>query len=170
MIRRILATIAVAAAALFAAPAAAQASEGGTGYVGQGTNLTLTVGQVGTMTFTGLPPSTPSTATAPDAVTLAVLKAATASRPTDASGTVSYQVSSNTPGTYTVTVTAGQYVATGTLTVVPADTAGKTTGTAATGFDLPVLWIWIAVGAIVLGAALVLVLTTVRRSRKAEAE
>ncbi|QEO13664.1 hypothetical protein FLP10_03930 [Agromyces intestinalis] len=166
MIRKIFATVAVAAAVLLAAPATATAQEGGTGYVGQGTNVTLTVGQVGTMTFTGLAPSSPSTATAPDAVTLAVLKASTASRPTDATGTVSYQVSSNTPGTYTITATAGQYVATGTLTVVPADTPARASGSlSGTGFDLPVLWLWIGGGALILGAALIVVLTTVRRSR-----
>ncbi|WP_127792785.1 hypothetical protein [Agromyces sp. LHK192] len=165
MIRKVLAGVAVVAAALLAAPAAASADETA-GYTGQGTNVTLTVGEVGTMTFSGLAPSTPSTATVDDAVTItAVLKAATATKPTDASGTVSYSVSSNTPGTYTVTATAGQYVATGTLTVVPADTAGAGTGLSATGFDLPVLWMWIGGGALILGAALVIVLTTVRRSR-----
>ncbi|MET4157291.1 hypothetical protein [Agromyces sp. PvR057] len=164
MIRKILATVAVVAAALIGAPAAAQAA-GGAGYTGQGTNVTLTVGEVGTMTFSGLPPNTPSTATAPDAVTLAVLKAATASRPTDASGTVSFQVSSNTPGTYTITDTAGDWVATGTLTVVPADTA-STGGIATTGYDAPVLWIWIGGGALLLGAALVVVMMTVRRARQ----
>lgn len=162
MIRKILATIAIAAAALAAAPAAATAA----GYTGQGTNVTLEVGEVGTMTFSGLPANTPSTATADDAVTLAVLRAATASRPTDASGTVSYAVSANAPGTYTITATAGQYVATGTLTVVPADAAGAANaGIATTGYDAPVLWLWIAGGALLLGVALVVVMTTVRRAR-----
>ncbi|GAA1962122.1 hypothetical protein [Agromyces allii] len=163
MIRKILATVAVVAAALIGAPAAAQAA-GGAGYTGQGTNVTLTVGEVGTITFSGLPPNTPSTATAPDAVTLAVLKAATASRATDASGSVSFQVSSNTPGTYTITDTAGDWVATGTLTVVPADSASG--GIATTGYDAPVLWIWIGAGALLLGVALVVVMTTVRRARR----
>ncbi|MRG60439.1 hypothetical protein GE115_11260 [Agromyces sp. CFH 90414] len=165
MIRKILATAAIAAAALLTVPAAANAAEPA-GYTGQGTNLTLTVGETGTMTFSGLAPSTPSTATVDDAVTIAVIKAATASKPTDATGTVSYQVSSNTPGTYTVTATAGQYVATGTLTVVPADKAAAAgSGLSATGYDVPVLWLWIGGGALILGAALVVVLTTVRRSR-----
>ncbi|MGI9822613.1 hypothetical protein [Agromyces sp. Marseille-Q5079] len=165
MIRKILATVAIAAVALIAAPAAANADET-TGYVGQGTDVTLTVGEVGTMTFSGLTASTPSTATADDLVTLAVLKASTASKPTDATGTVSYQVSSNTPGTYTITAVAGDSVATGTLTVVPADTAGGTgTGIADTGYDMPVLWLWIGGGALLLGAALIVVLTTVRRAR-----
>ncbi|WP_394550981.1 hypothetical protein ACDF64_10310 [Agromyces sp. MMS24-JH15] len=129
--------------------------------------MTVVVGQAGTLNFSGFPPNTPSTATASDLVTLSVLRAATASKPTSATGTVSYTAVSNTPGTYTITVTAGQTVGVGTLTVVPADTAGGST-TPSTGFDLPVLWIWIAVGAIALGAALVIVLTTVRRSRKSE--
>lgn len=164
MIRKILATVAIAAVALIAAPAAANADE--TGYVGQGTDVTLTVGEVGTMTFSGLTASTPSTATADDLVTLAVVKASTASKPTDATGTVSYQVSSDTPGTYTITAVAGDSVATGTLTVVPADTAGGTgTGIADTGYDMPVLWLWIGGGALLLGAALIVVLNTVRRAR-----
>ena len=157
MIRKILATVAIAAAALVAAPAAASAA----GYTGQGTDVTLAVGEVGTMTFSGLTPSTSSTASADDLVTIEPT-----SQPTDATGTVSYRVSSNTPGTYTVTVTAGNSVATGTLTVVPADTAGGTgTGIADTGYDTPVLWLWIGGGALLLGAALIVVLTTVRRAR-----
>ncbi|GAA1510602.1 hypothetical protein BJ978_000138 [Agromyces terreus] len=167
MIRKILATVAVAAAALIAVPAAAHAEP--TGYVGQGTDLTLEVGEVGTMVFSGLTPSTPSTATADDLVVLAVLKASTASRPTDASGTVSYDMSSNTPGTYTITATAGESVATGTLTVVPAEPStpadSSSSGIAETGYDMPVLWLWIGGGALLLGAALIVVLTTVRRSR-----
>ncbi|UOE44318.1 hypothetical protein [Agromyces larvae] len=130
--------------------------------------MTTNVGTSVTLTFTGFPPNTPSTATAPDAVTLSVIKASMFSRPTDAAGSVSYTASSTTPGTSTITVTAGQVVATGTLTVVPAD-AGAGTGDRAlmgTGFDLPVLWIWIGGGALILGAALIVVLTTVRRARK----
>lgn len=168
MLRKILAGAAVAVAALLAAPAAATAA----GYGGQGPAVVAAPGEAVTLTFTGLPANTPSTAVAPDAVTLAILKAGTASKPTDASGSVSYTASATTPGTYTITVTAGQTVATATLTVVPADAgsgAGSSGGSsdgglADTGVD-PVLFVWIGGGALALGAALVVVLSTVRRAR-----
>lgn len=167
MIRKAIATAALAVLAAIAVPAAAQAGEAG--YTGQGPSVTAAPGEAVSLTFTGLPANTPSTATAPDAVTLAVLKAATASKPTDASGSVTYQASATQPGTYTITVTAGQSVATATLTVVPADTAGGGSGSgddlASTGFDLPVLALWIGGGALALGAALIAVMTTVRRGR-----
>lgn len=153
------------AAALLAAPVAASAA----GYGGQGpATVTVVAGEAATLTFTDLPPNTPSTAVAPDAVTLAILKAGTASKPTDAAGSVTYTASATTPGTYTVTVTAGQTVATATLTVVAADSAGSSDsgggGLAETGVD-PVLFVWIGAGALALGAALVVVLATVRRAR-----
>lgn len=167
MIRKALATAALAAVALFAVPVAAQAEEAG--YTTQGPAVTAAPGEAVSLTFTGLPANTPSTATAPDAVTLAALKATTASKPTDASGSVTYQASATQPGTYTITVTAGGVVATATLTVVPADTAGGGSGSgddlASTGFDLPVLALWVGGGALVLGAALIAVMTTVRRNR-----
>lgn len=165
MIRKALATAALAAVALFAVPVAAQAEEAG--YTTQGPAVTAAPGEAVSLTFTGLPANTPSTATAPDAVTLAVLKASTASKPTDASGSVTYQASATQPGTYTITVTAGGVVATATLTVAPSDTAGGGSGDdlASTGFDLPVLALWVGGGALVLGAALIAVMTTVRRNR-----
>jgi hypothetical protein len=176
MLRKILAGTAVAFAALLATPAAATAA----GYGGQGPVAeTVVAGEAVSLTFSGLPANTPSTAVAPDAVTLAILKAGTASKPTDASGSVTYTASATTPGTYTITVTAGQVVATGTLTVLPTD-SGAAPGTgpgaggsgsgsadgglANTGVD-PVLFAWIGGGALALGAALVVVLSTVRRAR-----
>ncbi|MDR5701485.1 hypothetical protein [Agromyces aerolatus] len=170
-----LAGAAIAVVALFAAPAAANA------YGEQPPVVeTVEAGEAVALSFTGLPPNTPSTAVAPDAVTLAILKAGTASKPTDASGSVTYSASATIPGTYTITVTAGQAIATATLTVVPADGTGAGPGAGdgsgsgsggsadgglpSTGVD-PVLFVWIGGGALLLGAALVVVLSTVRRAR-----
>jgi LPXTG-motif cell wall-anchored protein len=152
MLRKIFAGAAIAVVALFAAPAAAN--------------------EAVSLSFSGLPANTPSTAVAPDAVTLAILKAGTASKPTDANGSVTYTASATQPGTYTITVTAGQTTATATLTVAPADGTGGGSGSGgsadgglpSTGVD-PVLFVWIGGGALLLGAALVVVLSTVRRSR-----
>lgn len=164
MTRKLLAAALLALAATFTIPSVANAA----GYTGQGPTVTVTAGEVASLTFTGLPPNTPSTASADDAVTLGILKASTASRPTDASGSVTYTAMATIPGTYTITVTAGSAVATATLTVAPADTAGGGSGgggLADTGYDVPMLAVWGGVGALVLGAALIAVLVTVRRNR-----
>lgn len=168
MLRKILAGAAIAAAALLATPVAANA-------YGEQPPIAETIepGEAVTFGFTGLPANTPSTAVAPDAVTLAVLKAATLSKVTSADGTVTYTASATTPGTYTITVTAGSETRVATLTVVPADGGalpGSGSGSSAdggladTGVD-PVLFAWIGGGALALGAALVVVLSTVRRAR-----
>ena len=161
MTRKLLAVAALALAAVFAAPTVANAA----GYTGQGTSVTAEVGESVDLTFDGLPANTPSTASADDAVTLSILKASTASKPTDASGAVTYTASASEPGTYTITVTAGSAVATATLTVAPADSASGSKGLADTGYDVPVLALWGGAGAILLGAALIVVLVTVRRNR-----
>ncbi|QAY74707.1 sortase [Agromyces protaetiae] len=163
MLRKILATFAVAAAVLVAAPIAANADE----YPEQGTPATVAPGEVAQLGFSGLPANTPATASAPDAVTLSIIKASTLTRSTDANGAVTFGASATQPGTYTITVTAGGETATATLTVLPADSsgdAGSDSGLPHTGVD-PVLWVWIGGGALLLGAALVIVLTTVRRNR-----
>ncbi len=172
MIRKTLAIAAIALGALIVAPAAANAEEAG--YTGQGASVSVEPGETASLTFTGLPANTPSTATAPDAVTLGVLKASTASHPTDASGSVTYTAAASTPGgTYTITVTAGgQAVATGgTFTVEPSDAVSGSggdsdSGLPHTGYDLPIIVIWIAVGVLLLGAAFVVVTATVRRARR----
>lgn len=161
MTRKLLAAALLALAATFAIPSVANAA----GYTGDGPGtVTAEAGEAVALTFTDLPPNTPSTASADDAVTLSILKAATASKPTSASGSVTYTASATTPGTYTITVSAGSAVATGTLTVVPADSASGG-GLADTGYDVPMLAVWGGVGAVVLGAALIAVLVTVRRNR-----
>jgi hypothetical protein len=163
MARKLVAAALLALTAVFAVPAVANAA----GYTGDGPGtVTAEVGEAVALTFTDLPANTPSTASADDAVTLSVLKAATASKPTSASGSVTYTASASEPGTYTITVTAGSAVATATLTVTPADAAGGSgSGLPSTGYEIPMLAVWGGVGAIVLGIALVAVLATVRRNR-----
>ncbi|RXZ72218.1 hypothetical protein [Agromyces albus] len=163
MTRKLVAAALLALAAVFAIPTVANAGEAG--YTGDGPGVvTVDVGETVSLTFSDLPPNTPSTATADDAVTLSVLKASTASKPTSASGAVTYTAMSTQAGTYTITVTAGQAVATATLTVVPADSS-STGGLPSTGYDFPIALLWGGVGAVILGGALVAVLTTVRRNR-----
>lgn len=162
MARKLVAAALLALTAAFAVPAVANAA----GYTGQGPGtVSAVVGEAVSLTFTDLPPNTPSTASADDAVTLSVLKAATASKPTSASGSVTYTAAASEPGTYTITVTAGSAVATATLTVAPADSGSGAGGLPSTGYEFPVLLLWGGVGALVLGVALVAVLATVRRNR-----
>ena len=169
MLKKFLVGVALAVAAMISAPAAA----GALGYTDQNGTAAQTVsGQVVSMTFTGFPPNTPATASAPDAVTLSMLKATSLSRPTDADGAVVFGASATQPGTYTITVTAGGLVATGTLTVVPVDSAagdgpgaGAEDGIPGTGYDAPWQWVWIGGGALLLGAALVVALNASRRAR-----
>jgi hypothetical protein len=83
----------------------------------------------------------------------------------------------NASGTYTTTATGltSGTVGTASLTVATADaavSAGAGSGTnvsngglAATGYDAPMLAIWAAAGALLLGIALMVVLTVVRRQR-----
>ncbi|QTX05422.1 hypothetical protein [Agromyces archimandritae] len=167
------AAIVAAVALVFGGSAAAQAA----GYVAQGPSVTIVEGDSIAMTFTGFEANTPSTASAPDEVAFASLRAATASTPTDGSGSVTYTVTSDIPGTYTITVTAGQLVATGTLTVIPVDECADAAdpcraaadagsgGLPGTGYELPLLFLWIGLGALALGGAFVFVLRTVRRAR-----
>jgi hypothetical protein len=82
---------------------------------------------------------------------------------------------SDASGTYTVTATGltSGTVGTASLTVASADgAAGTGTGTdassgglASTGYDAPMLAIWAAAGALLLGVALMVALTVVRRQR-----
>jgi hypothetical protein len=167
MARKLVAAALLALAAVFAIPAAANAAGYAT-YTGEGPGVVNAQrGLSVAMQFTDLPPQVPSTASADDNVTLSVLKATTASKPTDAAGTVTYEAMAEEVGTYTVTVTAGGEVATATLVVLPEDSAagGSTGGLPSTGYDFPVLLLWGGAGAVVLGVALVGVLATVRRNR-----
>ena len=164
MFKKVLATGLLAVLAVFAVPAAANA------YETDGPEVTVAPGVAVTLTFTGFDANEPTTASAPDAVTLGVVKVVTSlSRPADASGAVKYTASATQPGTYTITVTGlSGKVAIGTLTVAPTDSGagtGANGGLPNTGLQAPMLIIWGAAGALALGIALTVVLTIVRRQK-----
>jgi hypothetical protein len=102
--------------------------------------------------------------------TLAVFKAATVSltKTATAGGAASVAVTlpAGATGTYTTTATGltSGTVGTAALTVAAAD-AGSSKALASTGYDAPMLLIWAAAGALILGLALVVVLNIVRRQR-----
>lgn len=167
MFKKILATGLLAVLAVFAVPAAANAYE-----VTDGSDVTVAPGVAVTLTFSGFDANEPTTASAPDAVTLGVVKVVTTfSRPADSAGVVKYTASATQPGTYTITVTGvSGKVAVGTLTVAPTDSgAGSGSGSNGalpnTGLETPMLIIWGAAGALALGIALTVVLTIVRRQK-----
>jgi hypothetical protein len=162
MKRKILATTLLAFLAIFALPvAAANAVDGYT----TGPDVTIVVNGSSTMTFTGFVPGESTTASAPDNVTLATVKAVSmATKNADGAGAVSYIVSSAEIGTFTITVTGDSgRIAVGTLTVLPIDTA--TGNLPNTGFGVPALIIWGASGALMFGAAIISVLVVARRKR-----
>ena len=108
--------------------------------------------------------------------TLSTFRAATVSltKQASASGAVSVNVTlpSNASGTYTVTATGltSGNVGTASITVSPADSAvggssNSGNGLADTGSTVPMLLVWGAAGAIILGFALFFVRGLVRRQR-----
>jgi hypothetical protein len=164
MKRKTLATALLALLAIFALPvAAANAVDGYT----TGPDVTIVVNGSSTMTFTGFVPGESTTASAPDNVGLAVVKAVTtATKNADGAGAVSYVATSAEIGTFTITVTGDSgRIAVGTLTVLPIDTATGTGNLPNTGFGVPALIIWGASGALLFGAAIVSVLVVARRKR-----
>jgi hypothetical protein len=101
MFKKALATGLLAVLAIFAAPAAANAYE-----TTDGSDVTVGPGVAVTLSFSGFDANEPTTASAPDAVTLGVVKVVTtASKPANASGVVQYTAAATQPGTYTITVT-----------------------------------------------------------------
>jgi hypothetical protein len=171
MARRVFAAIALAVAAVFVAPLTAQAS----GYVPadsisvSGTPLAgatvsvdfaagaFTAGEAVTFAVDGAGTATLS---AMRAATVTLVKSATPA----GAASVNVTLPADASGSYTTTAT-GQLsgaIGTATITVTAAD-AGS--GLAGTGYDAPVLLIWAGVGALVLGVALVVVLTLLRRQR-----
>lgn len=175
MFKKALAIGALAVLAIFSVPTAANAASYGDGG-DNGATVVVAPGAPVTFSFGGFQPGEPTVASAPDAVTLSALKVVvTASKPAGPNGTVSYTASATQPGSYTITVSSASNVATGTLTVVPTDAAGSGSGSGSgsngalpnTGFETPMLIVWGAGGALVLGIALVFVLSVVRRNKSA---
>jgi LPXTG-motif cell wall-anchored protein len=163
----------LAVLAVFSVPTAANAAPYGDNGTGAGT-VVVAPGAPASLTFGGFQPGEGTVASAPDAVTLGAIKVvSTASRPAASDGTVVYTATATQPGSYTITVTSATNIATGVLTVAPADSSGGT-GSGAngngslpnTGFEAPMLIVWGASGALILGAALVFVLTVVRRNKQ----
>jgi hypothetical protein len=169
------AAIVIAIAAVFAMPLAANAADqyvpdsqitvtDSTPAPGQPTTVNFTAGA-----FTGGEDVT-GAVTGNGTASLSVVKAATVSltKAASSAGAVSFVVTvpKGATGTYTLTatgVTSGM-VGTAALTVTAADGS-----LAATGADFPFLMVWTAGGARLLGVALLLVLTVVRRQRAASA-
>lgn len=172
MIKKAFAVFALAILAIFAVPAAANAA----GYVPKeqitvsgksAASATVTI-TFGTGSFGHGADVTFGVRGAGKPTTLSAVKAAstaTTVKSADAVGAVALDVTlpADASGSYTVTGTdtAGT-VGTATITVAAAD-AGKSL--ASTGYDAPVLLIWGASGALLLGIALVVVLGIVRRQR-----
>jgi hypothetical protein len=171
MLKKSLAVGLLAVLAIFSVPTAASAAPYGDDGTGAGT-VVVTPGAPATLTFGGFLAGEATVASAPDAVTLGAIKVvSTASRPAGANGTVSYTATATQPGSYTITVTSATNISTGVLTVAPAD-SGTGSGTNAdgglpnTGFETPMLMVWGATGALILGGAMVFVMTVVRRNKK----
>ncbi|WEO77992.1 sortase [Cryobacterium sp. SO2] len=181
MMKKSVAAIALAVLAVFAVPAAANAA----GYVPEG-NITVTdatpaPGETVTVGFADASftpgESVSFTLTGENAAgaTLATIKAVvnstsiTKTAATDGAVSVAVTLPANATGSYALSgtgLTSGS-VGTATLTAVAADagTAAATGGLASTGYDAPMLAIWAAAGALLLGVALMVALTVVRRQR-----
>jgi hypothetical protein len=187
MFKKSLAAIALAVLAVFAVPAAANASgyapaenvtvsgnvvAGGLVVVNFSNN-TFIAGESVSFTLTG-----ENAAGATLATFKSVVDSQSLVKTANASGGIALDVTlpTNASGTYTVTATGltSGTVATASLTVASADGAATGTGTnsdaangglASTGYDAPMLAIWAAGGALLLGVALMVALTVVRRQR-----
>ncbi|WBM79385.1 sortase [Cryobacterium breve] len=181
MLKKTLATIALAVLAVFTVPAAANAA----GYV-PNSNITISGNQVAgsiiVIDFSGASftagENISFSVSGAGVVTLSNFKSATATlvKPASSTGAASLNVTlpADATGSYTTTATGltSGSVGTATITVKAAD-AGATSadssagGLASTGYNAPVLLIWAAAGALLLGVALVVVLSFVRRRRLA---
>ena len=176
MAKKTFAVIALAFLAIFAVPAAANAA----GYIAAD-NISVsgsaTAGSEQTVTFDD------GSFTAGETVTFAVTgegfatSTITMTGTADAQGAVTFTFTlpSDASGSYSITATgatSGNF-GSATITVVTADAGTTGTGTAEeidgglanTGYEAPVLLIWGAAGALLLGVALVLVLNVVRRQK-----
>jgi hypothetical protein len=181
MVKKSVAAIALAVLAVFAVPAAANAA----GYVPEESitvsSSTVTPGGTVTASFSegaftpGESVSFTLTGENAASATLASIKAVVNStsitKTATGAGAVSVAVTppANASGSYTLTgtgLTSGSVGAV-TVSVVAADSAAADAagGLASTGYDAPMLAIWAAAGALLLGVALMVALTVVRRQR-----
>ncbi|TFB95891.1 sortase [Cryobacterium sp. HLT2-28] len=173
MIKKTFAVVALAALALFAVPAAANAA----GYVANDkvtTSGAAVAGGTVTVNFAAgsftAGENVMFSVSGSGTATLSVFKAATVSLVKAASSTgaasVAVKLPADATGSYTVTATGATSanVGTATITVAAAD-AGTAKGLAHTGYEAPMLLIWGAAGALMLGIALVVVMGIVRRQR-----
>ena len=170
MLKKALAAGLLAILAIFAIPTAASAASYGGNGSGGGT-IVVVEGQQGSITFYGFQPGEVTYASGPDGVIFE-----SASLVAGPDGSVTYRVTGSKVGSFTITVTGASNISTGVVTTVPADSSGgsgsgsgsNANGTLPnTGLQTPTLVVWGASGVLVLGVALVLVLSVVRRNKNA---
>ncbi|WP_066516947.1 hypothetical protein [Curtobacterium ammoniigenes] len=179
--KKFIVAVVLAAAAMLATPAAANAA----GYVpASSVSVQGSVVAGGTVTVNfaqgafAANENVDISVTGAGAVTLGALPTTTVTevKKASASGSVAVMVTfpQGASGTYTLTATGATSgnVGTASLTVVPADSvaavgSSSSTGTLAfTGSTVPMLLVWGAGGAVVLGGALIFVMGAVRRQRE----
>lgn len=179
MAKKTFATIALAVLAVFAVPAAANAA----GYVPESSVVvsgTVAPGATVAVAFTEgsftAGESVSFAVTGSGTATLSVVKAATVSLTKSATSagaaSVNVVLPADATGTYTTTATGltSGTVGTAAISLPAADAAAGSGasangGLASTGYDAPMLVIWAAAGALLLGVALMVALTVVRRQR-----
>lgn len=169
MFKKVLATLALAVMAIFAVPAAATAYGPGSngtvvGPIVPGQSVTIVFGP---NAFSGAS-NVSFTVNGNSVVVLGAFKAATTSfeKVSEADGSIELEVTlpEDASGTYNITGTDEDgNIGTASLTVPAAD--GGSSGLPNTGAEVPVLALWTAGGALALGAALIAVMTIVRRQR-----
>ncbi|KQN45612.1 hypothetical protein [Frigoribacterium sp. Leaf44] len=172
--KKFVATALLVVVGLFAVPTAASAYAPSTDVTVSGRVVAGQPVAVGFASGTFTPGETVSIAvTGEGRVTLAAIETVTITKAATASGAASVTVTlpANARGTYSLTATgvSSGSLATSALTVVAADAGsaavGGNDGLAFTGSTVPTLVIWGAAGAVLLGIALMVVLTLQRRAR-----
>jgi len=172
--KKFVATALLIVVGLFAVPTAASAYAPSTNVTVSGNAVAGSVVVVNFAGATFAPGETINIAvTGEGRVTLAAIETVSITKTASATGAATANVTlpANARGTYALTAT-GQTsgrVATAALTVVAADAGsaavGGNDGLAFTGSTVPTLVIWGAAGAVLLGIALMVVLTLQRRAR-----
>lgn len=148
--KRMLIALVIAIAAVLGVSAAATAAPNPYNPSGPG-DTTRVVGTATQFTFSGFEPNVPATVTVPAGATLTTPPAGGT---TDPSGQVTFTVTPNVVGNFSITVSAGGSSASALLTSIPAD-SNSGGQMATTGFNVSgVVW-WLVAGALIIGAALV---------------